>query len=91
MALAFERARSPTVETAERTGVGAHTLRYYERIGLLAVGLPRAGHRPGAEDLAAVDLVLTAGQTARLDALPVAGDRYPDTGWVERDTAPAGS
>jgi aryl-alcohol dehydrogenase-like predicted oxidoreductase len=39
------------------------------------------------ENLAATDLVLTAEETARLDALPVAGDRYPDMGWVERDTA----
>jgi DNA-binding transcriptional MerR regulator len=32
-------------EVAERTGVTAHTLRYYERIGLLAVPRDAAGRR----------------------------------------------
>jgi DNA-binding transcriptional MerR regulator len=32
-------------EVAERTGVSAHTLRYYERIGLLAVPRDPSGHR----------------------------------------------
>lgn len=32
-------------EVAERTGVSAHTLRYYERIGLLRVPRDAAGHR----------------------------------------------
>ena len=32
-------------EVAERTGVGAHTLRYYERVGLLHVARDPAGHR----------------------------------------------
>jgi DNA-binding transcriptional MerR regulator len=32
-------------EVAERTGVSAHTLRYYERIGLLSVPRDAAGHR----------------------------------------------
>jgi DNA-binding transcriptional MerR regulator len=32
-------------EMAERTGVTAHTLRYYERIGLLSVGRDAAGYR----------------------------------------------
>jgi DNA-binding transcriptional MerR regulator len=32
-------------EMAERTGVSAHTLRYYERIGLLSVPRDAAGHR----------------------------------------------
>jgi DNA-binding transcriptional MerR regulator len=32
-------------EVAERTGVSAHTLRYYERIGLLDVARDAAGHR----------------------------------------------
>ncbi|HWL85853.1 MAG TPA: MerR family transcriptional regulator [Polyangiaceae bacterium] len=38
-------------EVAQRTGVTEHTLRYYERIGLLA-GVPRAasGHRRYGED-----------------------------------------
>jgi len=39
------------------------------------------------ENLGALDLALTAGDLARLDAIEVAGDRYPDMGWVERDTA----
>src|ERR671917_1288255 len=32
-------------EVAERCGVSAHTLRYYERIGLLDVSRDAAGHR----------------------------------------------
>jgi DNA-binding transcriptional MerR regulator len=32
-------------EMAERTGVSAHTLRYYERIGLLSVARDTAGRR----------------------------------------------
>jgi DNA-binding transcriptional MerR regulator len=32
-------------EMAERTGVSAHTLRYYERIGLLSVARDTTGHR----------------------------------------------
>jgi DNA-binding transcriptional MerR regulator len=32
-------------ETAERVGVTAHTLRYYERIGLLSIGRDAAGQR----------------------------------------------
>jgi DNA-binding transcriptional MerR regulator len=32
-------------EMAERTGVSAHTLRYYERIGLLTVARDATGHR----------------------------------------------
>ncbi|TFH52204.1 MerR family transcriptional regulator [Actinomyces viscosus] len=31
--------------TAERLGVSAHTLRYYERIGLVRVGRAASGHR----------------------------------------------
>jgi DNA-binding transcriptional MerR regulator len=30
---------------AEKTGVSAHTLRYYERVGLLDVGRQASGHR----------------------------------------------
>jgi DNA-binding transcriptional MerR regulator len=43
-------------EAAERTGVSRHTLRYYERIGLLApVGRAAGGHRRyGDGDLGAV-------------------------------------
>jgi len=42
-------------EMAQRAGVTAHTLRYYERIGLLAVPRDAAGHRVyGAADFARV-------------------------------------
>jgi DNA-binding transcriptional MerR regulator len=40
--------REPTfaiAEVVEQTGVSAHTLRYYERIGLLDVGRQPSGHR----------------------------------------------
>jgi len=36
-------------EVAERVGITAHTLRYYERIGLLAIGRDEAGRRRYAE------------------------------------------
>ncbi|AKK07765.1 MerR family transcriptional regulator [Corynebacterium testudinoris] len=32
-------------ETADHLGVSAHTLRYYERVGLVAIPRDRAGHR----------------------------------------------
>jgi DNA-binding transcriptional MerR regulator len=34
-----------TAEVADRTGLSAHTLRYYERIGLLDVSRQASGHR----------------------------------------------
>jgi DNA-binding transcriptional MerR regulator len=38
-------------EAAERTGISRHTLRYYERIGLLApVGRTASGHRRYTDD-----------------------------------------
>jgi DNA-binding transcriptional MerR regulator len=38
-------------EAAERTGITRHTLRYYERIGLLApVGRSASGHRRYSDD-----------------------------------------
>ena len=37
-------------EVAERTGVTAHTLRYYERIGLVTVPRDAAGHRLYTQD-----------------------------------------
>ncbi len=41
-----ERESFSIAEAAERSGVSAHTLRYYERIGLLArVPRARSGHR----------------------------------------------
>jgi DNA-binding transcriptional MerR regulator len=46
-------------ETAEAAGVSAHTLRYYERAGLLrAVGRAGSGHRRYSEhDLAWIDFL----------------------------------
>ena len=42
-------------QMAVRTGVGAHTLRYYERVGLLEVARDAAGHRVyGAADFSRV-------------------------------------
>ncbi|WP_024287884.1 MerR family transcriptional regulator [Cellulomonas sp. KRMCY2] len=52
-------------EAAERTGVSAHTLRYYERIGLLAP-VPRGpgGHRRFSDaDLGAVGFLTLLRQT----------------------------
>lgn len=37
-------------EMAERTGLTAHTLRYYERIGLLEIARDAAGHRVYSAD-----------------------------------------
>jgi DNA-binding transcriptional MerR regulator len=52
-------------ETVRRTGVSAHTLRYYERIGLLApVGRAASGHRRyGEDDLGAVRFLTLLRQT----------------------------
>ena len=46
-------------QVAERTGLSAHTLRYYERIGLLdPVGRATSGHRRyAANDLAWLDFL----------------------------------
>lgn len=55
-------------EMAERSGVTAHTLRYYERIGLLAVPRDGAGHRVyGAADFSRV-VFLTR---LRLTGMPI--------------------
>lgn len=40
------------------------------------------------ENLGAVDVVLTADDIARLDALPVVGDRTADLTWINRTTPP---
>jgi DNA-binding transcriptional MerR regulator len=52
-------------ETAQRTGVTAHTLRYYERIGLLEpVGRASSGHRRYNDaDLASVGFLTLLRQT----------------------------
>lgn len=64
-----ERATALSIaEVAASTGVTAHTLRYYERIGLLAVPRDPAGHRRyGTDDLARVVFVTRL----RLTAMPI--------------------
>jgi DNA-binding transcriptional MerR regulator len=55
-------------EAAERTGVTAHTLRYYERIGLLSVPRDAVGHRVYARpDLSRVVFITRL----RLTAMPI--------------------
>jgi DNA-binding transcriptional MerR regulator len=44
-AIAVQEPIYTIAEVAERTGVTAHTLRYYERIGLLDIGRQASGHR----------------------------------------------
>jgi DNA-binding transcriptional MerR regulator len=55
-------------EVAERTGVTAHTLRYYERIGLLSVPRDAAGHRVYTQDEMARVVFITR---LRLTAMPI--------------------
>jgi DNA-binding transcriptional MerR regulator len=43
--IATEHQTFSIAQVAEKTGVTAHTLRYYERIGLLDVGRQASGHR----------------------------------------------
>lgn len=52
-------------EAAKRTGVSTHTLRYYERIGLLQpVGRAQSGHRRYTDDdLGAVEFLTLLRQT----------------------------
>jgi DNA-binding transcriptional MerR regulator len=73
-------------ETAERVGVTAHTLRYYERIGLLSIGRDAAGQRRyTAADFARVVFL----NRLRMTGMPIRElCRYvelvnagPDTGW----------
>ncbi len=55
-------------ETAERTGVSAHTLRYYERIGLLRIARDPTGHRRyTADDFARVVFL----NRLRLTGMPI--------------------
>jgi DNA-binding transcriptional MerR regulator len=80
--------REPVVEptwtiadVAERIGVTAHTLRYYERIGLLDVGRDDAGRRRYTEhDISRIHFItrlraadLPIGQIQRYFALVAAG------------------
>ena len=55
-------------EVAARTGVTAHTLRYYERIGLLTVPRDAAGHRAFTQDELARVVFITR---LRLTAMPI--------------------
>ena len=55
-------------EVADRTGVTAHTLRYYERIGLLDVGRQASGHRRFTQH--DVDRVVFIGRL-RATAMPI--------------------
>jgi DNA-binding transcriptional MerR regulator len=67
-AIAVQQQTYTIAEVAERTGVTAHTLRYYERIGLLDVGRQESGHRRfSAHDL---DRVVFIGRL-RATAMPI--------------------
>jgi DNA-binding transcriptional MerR regulator len=44
-AIAVQEPTYTIAEVAEQTGVTAHTLRYYERIGLLDISRQASGHR----------------------------------------------
>jgi DNA-binding transcriptional MerR regulator len=67
-AIAVEEPAYTIAQVATRTGVTAHTLRYYERIGLLDVGRQASGHRRFSErDL---DRVVFIGRL-RATAMPI--------------------
>jgi DNA-binding transcriptional MerR regulator len=67
-ALAVQDQTFTIAEVADKTGVSAHTLRYYERIGLLDVGRKASGHRRFTEhDL---DRVVFIGRL-RATAMPI--------------------
>jgi DNA-binding transcriptional MerR regulator len=44
-AIAIQDQTFTIADVADKTGISAHTLRYYERIGLLDVGRQASGHR----------------------------------------------
>jgi len=74
-------------EAAEATGLGEHTLRYYERIGLLdPVGRASNGHRRyAAEDLAWIEFL----NRLRATGMPIrAMRRYADLRRAGPATAP---
>ncbi len=73
-------------EIADRTGVTAHTLRYYERIGLLAVARDAAGHR--VYDAAAYARVVFLNRL-RMTGMPIRDlRRYVDLVGAGEDTVP---
>ncbi|MBV9847345.1 MAG: MerR family transcriptional regulator [Kutzneria sp.] len=61
-------ARLSIAEVAELTGVSAHALRYYERIGLVEVGRDSAGHRQYDRDALARVVFVTR---LRLSDMPI--------------------
>jgi DNA-binding transcriptional MerR regulator len=67
-AIAVQDPTFTIAEVAEKTGVSAHTLRYYERIGLLDVGRQASGHRRFTEH--DVDRVVFIGRL-RATAMPI--------------------
>jgi DNA-binding transcriptional MerR regulator len=69
-AIVGSRPWSTIAEVAEALGVTAHTLRYYERIGLLAVPRDEAGRRRYTVPEVARVVVITR---LRLTAMPMLG------------------
>jgi DNA-binding transcriptional MerR regulator len=68
--LAIDERTYTIAEVAERTDVTAHTLRYYERIGLLDVARHSSGHRRfTGTDLARVVFITRLRLTAALNAI----------------------
>jgi DNA-binding transcriptional MerR regulator len=64
-AVAVEPQTFTIAEVAEKTGVSAHTLRYYERLGLLDIGRQSSGHRRFTErDLGRVLFIARLRSTA---------------------------
>ena len=74
-------------EAAQRTGVSTHTLRYYERIGLLApVGRASSGHRRyNDDDIGAIGFLTLLRQTG----MPIRDmQRFVDLTRAGHDTIP---
>jgi DNA-binding transcriptional MerR regulator len=67
-AIAVQEQSFTIAEVAEKTGVTAHTLRYYERIGLLDVDRHASGHRRFSPH--DVDRVMFIGRL-RATAMPI--------------------
>jgi len=67
-AIAVQQPTYSIADVAERTGVTAHTLRYYERVGLLDVGRQASGHRRFSSN--DVDRVVFIGRL-RATAMPI--------------------
>jgi len=76
-------------QVAEARGVtpGQVALAWVQAQGDDVVPIPGTKRRTYlVENVAALDLELTADETARLDAFTPAGERTPDMAWVGRDT-----